>query len=276
VRSRRCLAAVSLALVALTAAPTAGADPLADHAPVLVHDSGERNPLASVAREGVAARAPRIYGRVAGPWLQYLLFYAQNAQDRGVFRTGRHAGDWEMVQVRLSGGRPVEAVYAQHSGAERCGWDDVTLDSGHPVVFVANGSHASYFVPGVRDRFWPDPNDEADGEGTMVRAPLVWITSRSPGWMRWPGRWGGARAGWVPGEEDSPRGPAFQPQGRWSDPDAWAGAARPCTRGRCARVGACDGAEMGVWGGGLVAVAAVGGWALWRVRRRRRAGRRSA
>ena len=271
-RSRRCLAAVSLALVALTAAPTAGADPLADHAPVLVHDSDERNPLASVARAGVAARAPRIYGRVAGSWLQYWLFYAQNSQDRGVLRTGRHAGDWEMVQVRLEGGRPVEAVYAQHSGAERCGWDDVTLDSGHPVVFVANGSHASYFVPGVRDRFWPDPNDEADGDGATVRPPLVWITSRSPEWMRFAGPWGGARAGWVPGEEDSPRGPAFQPQGRWSDPSGWARAARACTRGRCASVGACDGGEKALWGGLVVGGAVVGGAWFWRVRRRRRNG----
>jgi hypothetical protein len=272
VRSRRCLAAVSLALVALSAAPSARADPLADHAPVIVQDSDERSPLASVAREETAAREPRIYGRAAGPWLQYWLFYAQNAQDRGVLRTGRHAGDWEMVQVRLDGGRPVEAVYAQHSGAERCGWSDVQVDAGHPVVFVANGSHASYFVPGVRDRFWPDPNDEADGQGTLVRAPLVWITARSPEWIRFPGPWGGARAGWVPGEESSPPGPAFQPQGRWSDPSGWARAARACTRGRCARVGACDGREAGVWGGFVVGGAVVGGAWFWRLRRRRRNG----
>src|SRR5512132_2567962 len=76
VRSRRCVAAVSLALVALSAGSSARADPLADHAPVLVHDSDERNPLTSVARAGVAASAPRVYGRVAGDWLQYWLFYA--------------------------------------------------------------------------------------------------------------------------------------------------------------------------------------------------------
>jgi hypothetical protein len=153
VRPRRCLAAVSLALVALSTASSARADPLADNAPVLIHDSDERNPLASVARAGVAARSPRVYGRVAGPWLQYWLFYAHNAQDRGVVQTGRHAGDWEMVQVRLDAGRPVEAVYSQHSGAERCGWADVRRSGTHPLVYVANGSHASYFVPGVRDRF---------------------------------------------------------------------------------------------------------------------------
>jgi hypothetical protein len=272
VRSRRRLAAVSLALVALSAASSARADPLADHAPVFIHDSDERNPLASVARAEVAGRSPRVYGRVAGSWLQYWLFYPQNTQDRGVLRTGRHAGDWEMVQLRLDGGRPVEAVYAQHSGAERCGWADVRLDSGHPVVFVANGSHASYFVPGTRDRMWPDPNDEADGAGALVRPPLVWITAESPEWIRFAGPWGGARAGWVPGEESSPPGPAFQPQGRWSDPSGWARAARACTRGRCASVGACDGAEKALWGGVAVGGAVVGGLALWRRRRRRRNG----
>ena len=137
VRSRRCLAAVSLALVALTAAPTAGADPLADHAPVLVHDSDERNPLASVARAGVAARAPRIYGRVAGSVAAVLVVLrAELAGPRGLEDRAprRRLGDGAGA---ARGGRPVEAVYAQHSGAERCGWDDVTLDSGHPVVFVA-------------------------------------------------------------------------------------------------------------------------------------------
>ena len=43
---------------------------------------------------------------------------------------------------------------------------------------------------------------------------------------------------------DSPRGPAFQPQGRWSDPDAWARAARPCTFDRCDEAGECDGREV--------------------------------
>jgi hypothetical protein len=59
-------------------------------------------------------------------------------------------------------------------------------------------------------------------------------------WARWPGRWGGSRAGWIPGEMDSPRGPAFQPQARWSDPEGWARRARPCTLRRCDEVGECD------------------------------------
>ena len=196
--------------------------------PVVVHDSAERSPLASVGvRPGTFADEPVVYRRVADGWVQYWMAFARNDQDRGVLRTGRHAGDWEMVQVRVDGS---EAVFAQHSGAERC------AVHGRLVIYVANGSHASYFVPGVRDRMWPDPNDEADGRGMKVTPRVEPLGD----WVRWPGRWGGARAGWVPGEMDSPRGPAFQPQGRWSDPEDWAQQARPCTLRRCDEVGECD------------------------------------
>jgi hypothetical protein len=34
-----------------------------------------------------------------------------------------------------------------------------------PVAFLADGSHAAYFRPGVRDRTFPDPNDEAGDTG---------------------------------------------------------------------------------------------------------------
>jgi hypothetical protein len=181
--------------------------------------------------------------------------YASNDQDRGVLRTGRHAGDWEMVQFRLDGS---EAVYAQHSGAERCAGDAVETRDGHPVVYVANGSHAAYFRPGVRDRMWPDPNDEARGDGAVVTPPVQPLGD----WVDWPGRWGGARAGWVPGEMDSPRGPAFQPQGRWGDPEGWARRARPCTFGRCDELGECDTREslMGV-AAPVAALLVLVGWA---------------
>jgi hypothetical protein len=268
--------AAAAALVVLAAPASAAAGPLERYAPVVVHDSGEDDPLTSV--RAFAARVPGIepggarpvvYGRRAGEWLQYWMFFAYQSQDRGLLRTGRHEGDWEMVQLRLRGARPVEAVYAQHSGAESCPYGWVRRADGRPVVYLARGSHAAYFVTGLRDRTWPDPNDEADGRGLRARPKLVRITEDSPAWMRYRGRWGATRAGWVPGEMDSPRGPAFyptdfvgghrQPQGRWSDPGGWAAAARSCTRLDCNRRGECDGTETamtaGLAGLGLV-------WAL--------------
>lgn len=136
----------------------------------------------------------------------------------------------------------MEAVYAQHSGAEGCPWRSVVVRDGHPVVFVANGSHASCFRAGVRDRTWPDPNDEADGRGDVLRPRVVPVGAREPAWIAWRGRWGPSRAGIVPGEQSSPRGPAFQGLS-WDDPAAFARAARPCGAGRCDARGECDGRE---------------------------------
>jgi hypothetical protein len=234
--------------------------------PVVVHASGEPSPVTSVEAFRGGSAPPAVYERVVrtedGRWRQWWLLFAHNAQDRGILRTGRHAGDWEFVQVREDArGRPVEAVYAQHSGAERCPWRAVETRDGRPVVYLARGSHAAYFRPGVRDRFWPDPNDEADGRGPAVRPRVVRVSARQPAWMRDPRPWGGAKAGWVPGEQGSPRGPAFQPQGRWADPDGWARRARPCTFDRCDEPGECDGRETALaFAGPALVIAAV----FWR------------
>jgi hypothetical protein len=246
-----------------------------------VHDSGEDLPLSSVAAADVAAPGlgsdlrPAVYARVAhreggGAWLQYWLYYPGQSQDRGIVHTGRHEGDWELVQIGVdTGGRPLEVVYAQHSGAERCAWTEVEHRDGRPLVHAARGSHASYPRAGVRDRMWPDPNDHADGGGRAVHPRVVPVTDRSPAWMHWPGRWGGAEARWwVPGEQDSPRGPAFQPDARWSDPDAWADSARVC-QADCDRIDECDTPEKLLGTTGLVGLAAAAAAALTLRRRRR-------
>jgi hypothetical protein len=242
--------------------------------PVLVHASGERSPVASAgAFQGVVPRVgapggPVVYERSVGDWRQWWILFEHNHQDRGLVRTGRHAGDWELVQVRFEGERPVEAVFAQHSGAERCPWSAVEKRGDRFVSYLARGSHAAYFRRGVRDRMWPDPNDEADGRGAAV-TPRV--EPLGP-WARWPGRWGDARAGWIPGEESSPRGPAFQPDGRWDDPDEWARSARPCTFDRCDEVGECDGRETAIAGLAVGAPLAVLALVAWRRGRTRTAG----
>ena len=170
-------------------------------------------PLPDVAYgRSVAARDGRTY-------LQYWFLYADNPHDRGIVRTGRHEGDWEFVQVALDRrGRVEGAAYAQHSWVEAC-------DRYDRQVFVANGSHASYPRRGTHDRPWPDPNDEAPGDGRVV-TPRVEPLGR---WAAWPGRWGRTEDSWIPAESPSPRGPAFQPA--WDDPSGFHARARACGSG---------------------------------------------
>jgi hypothetical protein len=180
---------------------------------------------------------PLVYGRVARDgegrlWLQYWLFFTDNPQDRGILGTGRHGGDWELLQLRLGRDRrPVEVTFAQHTWAEGCSWGELERARDAPVVYIANGSHALYPRAGRADRPWPDPNDEADGRGRRVRPPVERVRAGAPRWIAWPGRWGEDDGGWVPGEQPSPRGPAFQPE-RWDDPGRFhAVEARACGSG---------------------------------------------
>ena len=208
-----------------------------------------------------AGAGPVVYRREAAGWVQFWIWLPGNRQDRGILRSGRHAGDWELVQYRADGS---EAVYAQHSGAERCSSRDLERRGGRPVVYLANGSHAAYFHAGTRDRMWPDPNDEADGRGPVVSPRLVEITRDSPSWMRRSTPWGDSRGRWwVPPEQDSPLGPAFQPS-RW-DAEAFAASTGSCRAG-CDEVGECDGPEKLLTVAGLLAALL----ATWRLARRAR------
>ena len=202
------------------------------HRPVVRYDSSERLRATSVRDDG----GDVAYGRSARGsdgrrWLQYWLYYTDNPQDRGIVRTGRHEGDWELVQVGLDGaGRPDRVTAAQHSWAESCAWRDVRHRGPAPVVYPANASHATYLRPGDVDRPIGDPTDEADGRGRAVRPEMRVIAASSPAWMRRTDPWGSTRAGWVPGEQSSPLGPALQGV-KWGDPSAFDRAARGCGTG---------------------------------------------
>jgi hypothetical protein len=175
--------------------------------------------------EALPGYANRIYGRVAHGedgkmWLQYWFYYYFDSQ--GDFGQNVHEGDWEMVQVGLGAGNsPDTAAYSQHGDGERCTWPaDVDVVNGHPVVYVAQGSHASYFRAGHYDD--PDPDDDAGGQGIQVTSPvLVQIQAQSPSWVGWPGSWG---------DTDSPPGPAFQGS-KWDDPSTWATGLHNCDVG---------------------------------------------
>ncbi|HEV2774671.1 MAG TPA: hypothetical protein VGV90_03695 [Solirubrobacteraceae bacterium] len=246
--SRRRLALLPGVLL-LCAAPSSAAGAtdetlLRRHAPVLVLDAREPGPPVAVdpflrgARGARAwAAAPRVYGHAVRDdgrlWLQYWFFYPDNPQDRGIVRSGRHEGDWEMLQVGLGAdARPRLVTFAQHSWRQGCGWSQIAHAGPAPVAYVAHASHATYPRRGTHDRPWPDPNDEVRADGLRVRPPVSVIGDERPRWVASRARWGASRAAWwSPAEQSSPAGPRFQDDGRWHAPAAWHADARVCADG---------------------------------------------
>jgi hypothetical protein len=169
--------------------------------------------------------ANRMYGHAVADskgdlWLQYWFFYFYNDYNLiGSFlKAGLHEGDWEMVQIRLKDETPDLAVYAQHTAADTRKWSQVDLVPGtdRPLVYVARGSHASYFEPG---RHWTGHwFDYADGKRRSPDVALNVVVEGKDSWrwIGWPGFWGDTKKGPSPLDADSPRGPARHDQ--WDDP----------------------------------------------------------
>jgi hypothetical protein len=163
-------------------------------------------------------------------WLQYWLFFYYN--DKAMLGSGRHEGDWELVQVRIgSDGEPDAATYSQHTNGESAIWGEIEMESGpdgpSPVVYVARGSHACYFRPGTYKQA-PIVPDYCDARGPRLRPQLNVISGDDPGWVGWPGRWGSTRhwlkLPWFTLGADSPPGPLQHSS--WQDPHAFHAGAR--------------------------------------------------
>lgn len=146
-------------------------------------------------------------GFLAGAWLQYWFFYYYD--DVPGTDAGDHEGDWEMVQVFVDrDAKPQVAVYNHHEGQSYCPWAKIRKDHSRPVVFVARGSHASYFRSGNHGT---DTHNDGDLRRTMR---VIRIGNSSPRWLKWPGYWGASegvpeRVPIIGGSLRSPRGPRF-------------------------------------------------------------------
>lgn len=222
-----------------TCCPPAGGDYFGDASDTDRVDAANDYEVDAQRMHGDETYADKTYARavpdtVTGGWtLQYWLFYYNNPKTWPVGAPagwGAHEGDWEMVQVQLDADlEPTHASYAQHGWGEKCEWDSVERHLDHPVVYVAEGSHASYFTAGFHqnpnpEKPWELSSDSADGEGDVAVPSVVDVGGAAPGWLLWPGRWGGST-----GAGDSPLGPAFQGM-KWDDPAAWAEGTKDCTR----------------------------------------------
>ena len=127
------------------------------------------------------------YGRVTrrsgAVFLQYWFFYVDNPC---VLAPGRHDGDWEFAQIRLTERehQPTHITVAQHGAPETRRLSPDTLC---PDIFVASGSHASYLTEGSQPRL--PIADECDAarrpEKELVVEPIP-----AAGWPYWHGRWG--------------------------------------------------------------------------------------
>jgi hypothetical protein len=111
----------------------------------------------------------------------------------------KHEADWEGVTVFLKQGAPLGAAYSQHQGRKWLPWSALSRSAGHPVVYVARGSHADYAKPGRysvrvcwtlrRRRCAPSPRvDEATGTGSTL-SPSAYDL-QSLGGSGYSGSWG--------------------------------------------------------------------------------------
>lgn len=176
--------------------------------------------------ESISSEYPAtIYARIAqlsqGMLLQYWFFYLYND---GV---NQHEGDWEVISFQVDGsGRPQVAAYSQHYTALLRHWTNVERTGSHPAVYVARGSHASYFAPGQHGlRSTPcglTGLDSTTGLGGLEpRAYRIVLLADQP-WLAFKGLWGKASESQP---ESGPPGPRFREDGcgtsLWSPPEGW-------------------------------------------------------
>ena len=122
--------------------------------------------------------------------VQYWFFYAFNPGT-----LNQHQGDWEMIEIVLdSTETPLYAVYSQHNAGQRAEWTDVEkADGTHPKVYVALGSHASYFRS-----YQGKLGTESDTLGNAYTLKpedleIVHLGEKGTGnqdWLEFGGRWG--------------------------------------------------------------------------------------
>jgi hypothetical protein len=125
-------------------------------------------------------------------YLQYIFKYAYNAAYQIFFKNvGAHYADFEHVTIELNAQNSPQRIYfAAHGynwGAWR-DWDSIELHDNRPVVYVARGSHASYWAPGVYWRIFGLANDLCDS-GTEWDPNTVVVLNNQP-YLEYRGTWG--------------------------------------------------------------------------------------
>jgi hypothetical protein len=159
--------------------------------------------------------------------IQYWLFYAYNNGP-----LNEHQGDWEVIQVFLDASdNPTKLLLSQHGSGENAAWADVEKAQNHPVVYVAEGSHANYFRA-YQGKIGIENDIVGDDGKTITATELDLVTLSEPesqpssqSWLNFQGRWGywGTEQEVLLGKA-GPMGPVFNQDGmRWATPSQYLG-----------------------------------------------------
>lgn len=173
--------------------------------------------------------APLVYTRVYRDdpdhiVVQYWFFYYFNpGHDIDIIAVNQHQGDWENMQVVLDANeQPLYVVMAQHGEGTRRLWEYVDREGDRPKVYVAKGTHASYFTPYPYRLFGNEEigiNDKPGRQALFDPAhhTLAELSGAEP-WLAFTGSWGKVHLEWIPWN-DGPSGPAQKDI--WQEPLAW-------------------------------------------------------
>lgn len=154
----------------------------------------------------------------SGTVIQYWLFYVYN---NGPLND--HQGDIEVIEVFLDGaGNPQTVLLSQHGAGQNAAWADVEKSDNHPVVYVAQGSHANYFRS-YQGKMGIE-NDVVGSDGKTINPSELHLEMLSDqSWLDFAGRWGY----WGTDQEVAlgragPYGPVFNQDGtRWAQPQSY-------------------------------------------------------
>jgi hypothetical protein len=182
--------------------------------PILQEPEGFFMELSDSSRPGLGTNAGIYYEyrNVIGgeKSIVYWLFYGFNRSPgpRPVARAFDHEGDWERIAVLLGDDNRARTVaYYGHEGSCTLPWSATPKHRGHPVVFSAIGSHASYPYAGSFPTEVPRVRDHTARGGPQWRTWRRMFDAFEQGWWGYGGAWG--HVGRNPtGNSTGPLGPS--------------------------------------------------------------------
>jgi len=138
------------------------------------------------------------YAKQLSILLQYWYFYRYDEWETHVFAgklVQRHEGDWEAVTIGLSDTEPLFVAYSAHCAGTWLPWEQTKIAKldgrPHPLVAVAEGSHANYpRADQKRSPDWAGCQGAPAGTTTLLSYASNIRDKTEYGWDWYPGKGG--------------------------------------------------------------------------------------